>query len=135
MLSARTLQRPAIGVSARATVEEVVRSARAAIDAGATRESRRDLEVVLVTDDGVPVAVVDTALNGERHDFLFERTALRRGRGLAMALHREGIERGAVEAIFVDHHLGAGELAEFGDVIAVLQLLLRYRLLVFFESS
>ena len=31
-----SLQRPAIGVSARATVEEVVRSARAAIDAGAT---------------------------------------------------------------------------------------------------
>lgn len=60
-LSARTLQRPAIGVSARATVEEVVRSARAAIDAGATRGGGRDLEVVLVTDDGVPVAVVDTA--------------------------------------------------------------------------
>jgi len=38
-----------------------VRSARAAIDAGATRQSTRDLEVVLVTDDGVPVAVVDTA--------------------------------------------------------------------------
>ncbi|MGI4895076.1 MAG: site-2 protease family protein, partial [Janthinobacterium lividum] len=60
-LSARSLQRPAIGVSQRATVEEVVRSARAAIDAGATRGSARDLEVVLVTDDGVPVAVVDTA--------------------------------------------------------------------------
>ncbi|PRY18086.1 site-2 protease family protein [Kineococcus rhizosphaerae] len=60
-LSARALQRPAIGVNARATVEEVVRSARAAIDAGATAASQRDLEVVLVTDDGVPVAVVDTA--------------------------------------------------------------------------
>ncbi|GAA0290857.1 hypothetical protein GCM10009528_04600 [Kineococcus aurantiacus] len=60
-LSARALQRPAIGVSARATVEEVVRSARAAIDAGAAAGSARDLEVVLVTDDGVPVAVVDTA--------------------------------------------------------------------------
>jgi hypothetical protein len=59
-LSARVLQRPAIGVNARATVEEVVRSARAAIDAGATAGSARDLEVVLVTDDGVPVAVVDT---------------------------------------------------------------------------
>jgi Zn-dependent protease len=59
-LSARVLQRPAIGVNARATVEEVVRSARAAIDAGATSGSRRDLEVVLVTDDGVPVAVVDS---------------------------------------------------------------------------
>ncbi|WP_432495975.1 site-2 protease family protein [Kineococcus gypseus] len=60
-LSARALQRPAIGVSARATVEEVVRAARAAIDAGATAGYHRDLEVVLVTDDGVPVAVVDTA--------------------------------------------------------------------------
>ncbi|WP_432540605.1 M50 family metallopeptidase [Kineococcus sp. SYSU DK002] len=60
-LSARALRRPAIGVNARATVEEVVRSARAAIDAGATQGSARDLEVVLVTDDGVPVAVVDTA--------------------------------------------------------------------------
>ena len=59
-LSARVLQRPAIGVNARATVEEVVRSARAAIDAGATSGTQRDLEVVLVTDDGVPVAVVDT---------------------------------------------------------------------------
>lgn len=60
-LSARVLQRPAIAVNARATVEEVVRSARAAIDAGAAAGSTRDLEVVLVTDDGVPVAVVDTA--------------------------------------------------------------------------
>ncbi|MBB2899539.1 Zn-dependent protease [Kineococcus radiotolerans] len=60
-LSARVLQRPAIAVNARATVEEVVRSARAAIDAGAVAGSTRDLEVVLVTDDGVPVAVVDTA--------------------------------------------------------------------------
>jgi Zn-dependent protease len=59
-LSAQLLQRPAIGVNARATVEEVVRSARAAVDAGATAGSGRDLEVVLVTDDGVPVAVVDT---------------------------------------------------------------------------
>jgi len=59
-LSVRGLQRPAIAVPARSTVEEVVRSARAAIDAGAARESTRDLEVVLVTDDGVPVAVVDT---------------------------------------------------------------------------
>ncbi|WP_432501137.1 site-2 protease family protein [Kineococcus arenarius] len=61
LLSARALQRPAIAVSARATVEEVVRAARAAIDAGATRGATRELEVVLVTDDGVPVAVVDTA--------------------------------------------------------------------------
>ena len=61
LLSARALQRPAIGVSQRATVEEVVLAARAAIDAGATRGSPRDLAVVLVTDDGVPVAVVDTA--------------------------------------------------------------------------
>ena len=60
LLSARALQRPAIGVNARATVEEVVRSARAAVDAGATAGSSRDLEVVLVTDDGLPVAVVDT---------------------------------------------------------------------------
>ncbi|WP_432512408.1 site-2 protease family protein [Kineococcus sp. SYSU DK001] len=60
-LSARVLRRPAIGVNARSTVEEVVRSARAAIDAGVTQGSARDLEVVLVTDDGVPVAVVDTA--------------------------------------------------------------------------
>lgn len=60
-LSVRALQRPAIAVNARATVEEVVRTARAAIDAGATVGSARDLEVVLVTDDGVPVAVVDTA--------------------------------------------------------------------------
>ncbi|WP_369068977.1 site-2 protease family protein [Kineococcus terrestris] len=59
-LSARALQRPAIGVPARATVEEVVRSARAAIDSGATRGTDADLEVVLLTDDGVPVAVVDT---------------------------------------------------------------------------
>ncbi len=60
-LSVRALQRPAIAVNARATVEEVVRTARAAIDGGATVGSARDLEVVLVTDDGVPVAVVDTA--------------------------------------------------------------------------
>jgi Zn-dependent protease len=60
-LSASSLLRPAIGVNARATVEEVVRSARAAIDAGVTAGASRDLEVVLVTDDGVPVAVVDTA--------------------------------------------------------------------------
>ncbi|MEZ0163527.1 M50 family metallopeptidase [Kineococcus sp. LSe6-4] len=60
-LSVQALQRPAIAVNARATVEEVVRAARAAIDAGATAGSGRDLEVVLVTDDGVPVAVVDTA--------------------------------------------------------------------------
>jgi len=60
-LSVRRLQRPAIAVPARSTVEEVVRSARAAIDAGALRDSARDLEVVLVTDDGVPVAVVDTS--------------------------------------------------------------------------
>ncbi|NAZ80516.1 site-2 protease family protein [Kineococcus sp. R8] len=59
-LSMRGLLRPAIAVPARATVDEVVRSARAAIDAGAARDSARDLEVVLVTDDGVPVAVVDT---------------------------------------------------------------------------
>ncbi|WP_432498008.1 site-2 protease family protein [Kineococcus auxinigenes] len=61
LLSARALQRPAIGVSTRATVEEVVRAARTAIDSGATRGATRELEVVLVTDDGVPVAVVDTA--------------------------------------------------------------------------
>ncbi|MFB9376462.1 site-2 protease family protein [Kineococcus gynurae] len=60
-LSARTLQRPAIAVASGASVEEVVRSARAAIDAGATRGGDGDLEVVLVTDAGVPVAVVDTA--------------------------------------------------------------------------
>ncbi|MEZ0493123.1 M50 family metallopeptidase [Kineococcus sp. TBRC 1896] len=60
-LSVPALQRPAIAVNARATVEEVVRSARAAIDAGVGAGSARDLEVVLVTDDGVPVAVVDSA--------------------------------------------------------------------------
>ncbi|NAZ88222.1 site-2 protease family protein [Kineococcus indalonis] len=76
-LSVRALQRPAIGVSARSTVEEVVRAARAAIDAGATRGSARDLEVVLVTDDGVPVAVVDTA--ALRRVPLERRTALGAG--------------------------------------------------------
>ena len=60
-VTAAALQRPAIAVPATATVAEVVDRARARIDAGA--EPGR-LEVVLVTDDGVPVAVVDTAALG-----------------------------------------------------------------------
>ncbi|PPK94669.1 Zn-dependent protease [Kineococcus xinjiangensis] len=57
-LTAGALQRPAIAVPAGATVADVVARARARVDAGVDGQR---LEVVLVTDDGVPVAVVDTA--------------------------------------------------------------------------
>jgi hypothetical protein len=63
---------------------------------------------------------MDSAIDGERHDLSFERPAVGGRSGLGVALDREGVERGAVEAIFVDHHFRAGELAELRNAITVL---------------